>query len=211
MLPPFVGTSILLFSERLYHNIFKTKASVKLSVRDIRIMCMMNEEQLIAEITNGADRYAELVERYHVGLIIHCEHLLGDRDDAEDIAQEAFVKAYLRLSSFDSSKARFSTWLYKIATNLAIDYVRNKRRYVAADDIAEIAEVTMPTYLEEEEKETVRSAVAALMPPEYRQVIESYYWQGKPYQQIADELQVPINTIRTWIRRAKLQLRGRLS
>ena len=60
---------------------------------------MKNEAQTIEEIIAGADRYEELVERYHVGLIIHCERIVKDRDDAEDIAQEAFVKAYLQLKT----------------------------------------------------------------------------------------------------------------
>jgi RNA polymerase sigma-70 factor (ECF subfamily) len=49
------------------------------------------------------------------------------------------------------------------------------------------------------------------VPPEYRQVVEAYYWHGKSYQQIADELHTPIGTIRTWLRRAKLQLKEKLS
>jgi RNA polymerase sigma-70 factor (ECF subfamily) len=172
---------------------------------------MVNEAEIIAEINRGVDRYAELVERYHVGLIIHCEHLVGDRDDAEDIAQEAFVKAYLKLKEFNPAKARFSTWLYKIATNLALDHLRSRRRHVDAEDIELIAEATMPAFIEEEEKREVRTAVGKLTPPEYRRVIEKYYWKGKSYQEIADELHVPLNTVRTWIRRAKLQLKEKLS
>ncbi len=69
----------------------------------------------------------------------------------------------------------------------------------------------MPAFIEEEEKREVQTAVANLMPPEYRHVIEAYYWQGKSYQEIADGINMPINTIRTWIRRAKLQLKEELS
>lgn len=170
----------------------------------------MNETEIIDAIRDGADRYEELVRRYHVGLIIHCEQLVSDRDDAEDIAQGAFVKAYLQLEHFNPSKARFSTWLYKIATNLAIDHLRKQKRNAHVEDIEQIAEATMPTFMEDEKREEVRKAVLGLMPPEYRQAIEAYYWHGKSYQKIADESGVPINTIRTWIRRAKLQLKEQL-
>jgi RNA polymerase sigma-70 factor, ECF subfamily len=179
--------------------------------RNLRIVCMMEEAELISAINNGIDRYGELVERYHVGLIIHCEQLVGDRDEAEDIAQEAFVKAYLQLKKFDPHRARFSTWLYKIATNLALDYLRRNKRHVAVDDVELLAETSMPTHLEDEEKDEVQKAVRGLDPPEYRQVIEAYYWNGKSYQEIADELHIPLNTLRTWVRRAKLQLREDLS
>ena len=171
----------------------------------------MDEAEIIAAIINGADRYEELVERYHPGLIIHCERLVRDRAHAEDIAQEAFVKAYFKLKEFDSTKARFSTWVYRIATNLATDDLRKQQRQIDIDNIESIAELTMPIYLEEEEKREVRDLVRKLKPPEYRQVIEAYYWQGKSYQQIADDTHVPINTIRTWIRRAKAQLKESLS
>ena len=82
---------------------------------------MMEEAEIIRAINDGVDRYEELVERYHVGLILHCEQLVGDRDEAEDIAQEAFVKAYMQLKEFDPERARFSTWLYKIATHRLVD------------------------------------------------------------------------------------------
>ena len=171
----------------------------------------MHEAKIIADVVQGADRYEELVVRYQTGLIIHCERLVGDRPTAEDIAQEAFVKAYLELKKFDPAKARFSTWLYRIATNLAIDHLRKRQRHIVTDDIESLAEVTMPTYLEDEEKREVRRAVRALVPPEYREIIEAYYWHGKSYQQIADDLHIPLNTVRTWVRRAKLQLQEKLA
>ncbi len=171
----------------------------------------MNEEEIIQEVLDGnQDRYAELVERYFKGLIIHCERIVGDRDDAEDIAQEAFIKAYERLNSFDAKRARFSTWLYKIATNKALDHLRKNKRKFNVEDVERLAESTMPLYMEEEEREAVRKAVLELVPPEYRQIVEAYYWQGKSYQQIAKEMDKPVNTIGTWMHRAKLQLKEKL-
>ncbi len=172
---------------------------------------MMNEAEIIQTILAGNDRFEELVQRYHVGLIIHCERLVGDRDEAEDVAQEAFIKAYMNLKNYDPEKARFSTWLYKIATNLAIDQLRKSKRRIIVEDIEEVAEHTMPTYIEDEERREIRAAVGALMPPEYRTVIEAYYWEGKSYQQIADDINIPLNTVRTWIRRAKEQLQEQLA
>ncbi len=171
----------------------------------------MHEEKIITDVINGVDRYEELVQRYHVGLIIHCEQMVHDRDVAEDIAQETFIKAYLELKKFNPKKGRFSTWLYRIATNLAIDYLRKNKRRIVVEDIEAIAEVTMPTFLEEEAKQEIRKAVLSLVPPEYRQIIEAYYWDGKSYQQIADDMHMELNTVRTWLRRAKIQLREKLS
>jgi RNA polymerase sigma-70 factor (ECF subfamily) len=172
---------------------------------------MEHESQLIAATVAGQAGYEQLVERYHVGLIIHCDRLVDDRDDAEDIAQEAFIKAYQKLASFDAAQARFSTWLYRIATNLCIDHLRRNKHRVNVNDVEALAGATMPTHLQDELKAEVQAAVLGLMPPEYRKAIEGYYWHGKSYQQLAEELNVPINTVRTWLRRGKAQLRQQLS
>ncbi|HSX31239.1 MAG TPA: sigma-70 family RNA polymerase sigma factor [Candidatus Saccharimonadales bacterium] len=172
---------------------------------------MKNEDEIIQEIINGADYYEELVHLYHVGLIIHCEQLVGDRDDAEDIAQEAFIKAYQKLAKFNPKKARFSTWLYKIATNLAVDFLRAHKRRIVVEDIELVAEATMPAHIEEDEKRELIEQVAQLQPPEFRRVIEAYFWEGKSYQEIADAERIPLNTVRSRLRRAKLQLKERLS
>jgi RNA polymerase sigma factor (sigma-70 family) len=82
---------------------------------------------------------------------------------------------------------------------------------MTVEDVEALAEATMPTYLEDEEREEMRRAVESLVPPEYRRVIEAYYWDGKSYQEIAEAEGVPLNTTRTWIRRAKLQLKEKMS
>jgi RNA polymerase sigma-70 factor, ECF subfamily len=174
-------------------------------------MDMEKEELIIQAVLAGADRYEELVRKYHVGLIIHCENLVKDRDDAEDIAQEAFIKAYLQLSNFNGQKARFSTWLYKIANNLAIDFLRKNKRQVNLDNIEAIADTAIPTEMAEDEKRTLINMVTDLQPPEFRKVIEGYYWEGKSYQTIADEEHIPINTVRSRLRRAKIQLKEVMS
>lgn len=172
---------------------------------------MMKEDDIIEAIKNGQDKYHELVERYHAGLIIHCDKITGNRDDAEDIAQEAFVKAYVDISKYDSAKGRFSTWLYRIATNMCLNHLKKSKRQITVEDVEILAEATMPAYLEEEQRREIFEAVMALVPPEYRRAVEAYYWQGLSYQEIADELDVPINTLRTWLHRAKEQLKGKLA
>ncbi len=171
----------------------------------------MDESKVIAAVRSGQiDQFAQLVERYHIGLVIYCERMLGDRDDAEDVAQSAFIKAYQQLPHFNAERARFSTWLYRIATNLAIDYLRQHKRVQPHDNI-ETLEPTTPDALQAEMLREVRSAVLALMPPEQRRVIEAFYWEGKSCQAIAEELNVPLNTVKSWLRRAKAQLRRKLS
>lgn len=171
----------------------------------------MNELHVISAVCDGdIDQYAELVERYQIGLIIYCERLVGDRSEAEDITQKAFIKAYEKLPTFDAGKGRFSTWLYRIAYNESVDFLRKVKRTRSAESMEEV-EPTIPDVLQDELLHEVRRAVLALVPPEHRKAVEAYYWEGKSYQAIADEMQVPLNTVKSWLRRAKIQLKGALS
>jgi RNA polymerase sigma-70 factor (ECF subfamily) len=185
---------------------------LKLLVAVARIVKAMDETAIIKTIIDGdMQAYEQLVQRYHVGLIIHCERLVHDRQTAEDLTQEAFIKAFERLSTFDTTKSRFSTWLYRIATNKAIDYLRSQKQTIPTEDIELLVDEASPDYEAAEQAQSIRNTVAALQPPTHRQVVEAYYWEGKSYQEIADVMNIPVNTVRTWLRRAKQQLRKELS
>lgn len=172
----------------------------------------MDEEKIINQITHGdTEAYRQLIERYQAGLIIHCENIMKNRQDGEDIAQEAFIKAYSNLGSFSDQKARFSTWLYKIATNLCIDTLRRQRRKVGIDDIDAYVASTEPTYMEDEEKQWLQKIINELEPPKYGELIRAYFWEGKSYQELAVHYETSTNTVGTWMRRAKAQLKEKLS
>ncbi|HEY8886244.1 MAG TPA: RNA polymerase sigma factor [Candidatus Microsaccharimonas sp.] len=172
---------------------------------------MMDEQSYIDRILNGdTEAYRQLVERYQTGLIIHCENMLKDREDGEDIAQEAFIKAYAHLSNFSKEKASFSTWLYRIATNLCIDLLRKHRRQVHVENIETLLEATSPQYVKEEEVRHLRQLVEALEPPKYAEIIKAYFWEGKSYQELASTYKTSTNTIGTWMSRAKQQLKEKL-
>jgi RNA polymerase sigma-70 factor, ECF subfamily len=170
----------------------------------------MNEAKIIRTVLNGGiNAYAELVERYEIGLIIHCDRIVTDRAEAEDIAQRAFIKAYEQLATFDPTRARFSTWLYRIATNLSLDTLRTRKPTISLDNLKLAAPPDLSLFESETAAET-RAAVTTLS-EHHRRVIEAYYWEGKSYDTIAREMNTPINTIKSWLHRAKEQLRGKLS
>ena len=171
----------------------------------------MDEKDCVAKIVSGdTDAYRELVDRYQTGLIIHCENILKDRQDGEDVAQEAFIKAYQNLKNFSTDKAHFSTWLYRIATNLCIDVLRKNKRKVHVTDIENYLEVMTPGHIEQEEIEHIRKLVKELEPPKYAEIIKAYFWEGKSYQELAETYDTTTGTIGTWIRRAKTQLKEKL-
>lgn len=201
-------------SANYYHIIKLTKNSVilmKYTRFPLRIMDMMDENKYITRILKGeAQQYRMLVERYQTGLIIHCENILKDRQDGEDVAQDAFIKAYKNLSSFSEDKAKFSTWLYRIATNLCIDYLRKNKRKVRVDDVEAYMESVQPENLKQDEIIAIRQAVEALEPPQYADIIKAYFWEGKSYKEIAEAYDTSTNTVGTWMRRAKAQLKEKL-
>ncbi|MEO5950016.1 MAG: RNA polymerase sigma factor [Candidatus Saccharimonadales bacterium] len=174
-------------------------------------MSMMEEKDCIAQILLGdTERYRELVERYQTGLIIHCENILKDRQDGEDIAQEAFIKAYKKLYGFEANKASFSTWLYRIATNLCIDSLRKNKRKVHVKDIEFHLEAMLPKHIEQEEIDHIRKIVTELEPPKYAEIVKAYFWEGKSYRELAESYDTNTSTISTWMSRAKLQLKEKL-
>lgn len=174
---------------------------------------MMKEEQSYIEqvLTGDAKAYRHLVERYQTGLIIHCENILKNRQDAEDAAQEAFIKTYGDLTRFKGDRARFSTWLYKVASNLCIDMLRKNKRKVDIENIELYMETNVPQYMENEESDRLRKMVDDLDPPKYADIIKGYFWEGKSYQALAREHQTTTGTIGTWLTRAKAQLKEKLS
>lgn len=175
-------------------------------------MKVMDESNTITHVLAGdAEAYRELVERYQTGLIIHCENMMKDREEAKDIAQQAFIKAYSNLNTFSRQKAKFSTWLYRIATNLCVDELRRNKRRVHVKNIESLAEAHEPVYLEADEKRFIQKVILELEPPKYGEIIRAYFWEGKSYQEIAASYNTSTNTIGTWMRRAKAQLREKLS
>ncbi len=143
--------------------------------------------------------------------------LVGSDEEARDLCQEAFLKAYKSLRSF-KQEARFSSWLYQIALNLCRDRMRRRRgkTMVSLDELEEGGaemRVTGPTALdllqERDTKRLVRGAIEAL-PDEQREVIILKEYQGLTFLEIAQVLDVPISTVKTRLYRGLDQLRSRL-
>jgi RNA polymerase sigma-70 factor (ECF subfamily) len=169
------------------------------------------DQELIAHSLDGDHQaYAQLVDRYKTALYRHCFAIVRSEDVAEDIAQEAFITAYYRLRLYDQ-RYRFSTWLFKIATNLALNWLKRASREIQVDD-ATLARIVSTAPLPEEQAahSELRQLVSKLQ-PNYRAVISLYYWQGLSYQEVAVVLGAPIGTVKVWMRRAKQALQKELS
>lgn len=171
------------------------------------------EHTIIDEVLDGkADNYRYLVERYHRGLLKHLFYLMHDEQAAEDIAQEAFIRAYQKLAQYNRTYA-FSTWLYKIADNIAYRQLRQLKPTGDIDEMSEIIPDNKPSLDDQTDQllasESIQKAIDAL-PLDYRQVVILYYWDGCTYEQIAEIVERPVGTVRTWLFRAKEHLRKEL-
>jgi RNA polymerase sigma-70 factor (ECF subfamily) len=167
----------------------------------------MSEQELIAQINAGdPDAFGFFVEQYYRGLFNHLYLMVKEPDWAEDLTQEAFVKAYLQLHRYDS-RYRFSTWLYRIGTNGALNSLR-RRQAVSLDDIPELPDAydAAAAGQVEAREAAVRGAVARL-PLKYQTVVSLHYWQDLTYEEAALALGVPVGTVKTWLHRAKQLLK----
>jgi len=167
------------------------------------------ERTIIAEICAGDhDQYRHLVVRYHRGLIQHLFNIVHDQGSAEDLAQEAFIKAFEKIQQYNPDYA-FSTWLYKIADNQAYRFLKQQKQSINIDNLEQLLPDTgaSPSTLTEQllRRSAIQRAVEAL-PRNYQRVIKMYYWDNLDYAAISDIMDRPIGTVRTWLRRAKKQL-----
>ena len=178
----------------------------------------MDDRAIDASLAGDKTAYGELVGRYQNRLQNTLLRLTGSAEEAEDVAQEAFVQAYLKLDSFQRT-ARFYTWLYRIAFNLAISKSRKKRPRVSLNALQEAGGVeptsdtpTTPDQpiIADERAKLLHAAIAELA-EDHRQVLVLREFDGCDYSQIAEMLGVPIGTIRSRLFRARSQLRERLA
>jgi RNA polymerase sigma-70 factor (ECF subfamily) len=169
-----------------------------------------NEQELIAHTLDGnEDAYAALIDRYKEGLYRHCFKFVRDEAEAEDIAQDAFIKAYVHLDGYDP-RFRFSTWLYKIATNLALAHLRKQKSVRMDEDELDRIISDMPSPDTVAFYEEIHDAVNTL-PLHHRTVISMHYWQGKSYREIAAHMGTSVGSVKGWMSRAKKQLKEVLS
>ncbi|KAB2332169.1 RNA polymerase sigma factor SigW [Cytobacillus depressus] len=176
----------------------------------------------IKQVLKGdQDAYAEIVEIYKEKVYMICYRMLGNRHESEDIAQEAFLRAYVNIHSFNIN-LKFSSWLYRIATNLCIDRIRKKKpdyyldaEVAGTDGLTMYSQIAADTNLPEEDleslelQETIQREISKL-PEKYRTVIVLKYIEELSLNEISKILDLPLGTVKTRIHRGREALRSRL-
>jgi RNA polymerase sigma factor (sigma-70 family) len=178
--------------------------------------------QLIERALTGDQKsYSEIVSRYHEQIYHFIYRMVKDTAQAEDLAQETFIKAFRALATFNSDYA-FSTWLYKIAANNCIDFFRKKKlKTFSLDtpiqvkdgevhrDFADRDQTPEHELMSRERTNQIQFAIDSL-PVKYKEAILLRHSKDKSYEEIAEELAIPLGTVKVRIFRAREMLKSKL-
>ncbi|CAN5685147.1 RNA polymerase sigma factor SigW [soil metagenome] len=185
------------------------------------------DSELVVRARSGSETaYRELLARYQRPVFSLVYRMVRNREQAEDLAQETFVKVFQNITRYDP-KYKFSSWIFKIANNLAIDTLRRKGPATISLDgaaHAETADQVEATRIDVASADAdpaealearqlggaIEQAVGKLR-PEYRTAILLRHVEGRPYEEIAEIMDVPLGTVKTYIHRARSELRGTLA
>lgn len=187
----------------------------------------ITDKELINRIKNSKDQtaYAILLNRYKKSLLFTILKMINNRDDAEDITMQAFTKAFKSLDSYNDEFA-FSTWLFKIASNASIDFLRKRRLNTTSldknmndddDSSTSFSQNILDPELDPEEKYVLKqrnhlmNEVIESMNPKYRELIKLRYFDELKYDEISERLNIPLGTVKVRLSRAKSLLTEILS
>ena len=185
------------------------------------------DHDLIALARTGSEKaYRELLDRYQRPVFSLVYRMVRDRELAEDLAQETFVKVFNHLDRFNP-KYKFSSWIFKIASNLAIDTLRKREpvtvsldgsRHAESAEEIESTRITVESkdenpeeFLEAKELGQEIERAIGLLRPDYRTAILLRHVEGRAYEEIAEVMGEPLGTVKTFIHRARGELRETLA
>lgn len=192
-----------------------TEQTKNYSPRENASPSSIEDDKLVAAALRGReDSYKKLVDKYDRPIYFHIRKMIKEVEMVEDLVQEVFIKAFKNLGSYSNEYA-FSTWLYRIATNHTIDYLRKKKlQTFSINDPVKTKdgemEVQLPDtsfatdapIMKSERKAIVQDAIHNL-PDKYRKVIQMRHMEELSYDEIASELDLPLGTVKAHIFRAR--------
>lgn len=187
----------------------------------------LTDQQIVALAREGREAaFRELIARYERPVLSLIYRLVRDREKAEDLAQDSFIKVLNALDRYDPSY-KFSSWMFKIAHNTALDHLRKKgldtlsldgsphattADETAASVLTAISEDETPEeYTANRELGAEIERAIARLRPEYRTAITLWHAEARPYEEIAEIMGVPLGTVKTYIHRARNELKQHLA
>jgi RNA polymerase sigma-70 factor (ECF subfamily) len=175
----------------------------------------LSDQDLVRRTRHGdLQAFGELVSRYQVSVFNVCMRMMGERRAAEDMTQDAFLRAHERLHTFDDDRP-FGPWIRRVAANLCLNQLKRRRPvtipFEDEMDLSRHQSRLQPetAVIQRERQRTIREAMLEL-PSHYRAVIELRHYQGLSYAAIAETLGLPLSDVKSHLFRARKQLAKRL-
>lgn len=177
----------------------------------------LSDHEAVAASLNDREMFRVLVQKYQPLLGRYIARLGADPEAVKDIVQETFIKTYINLNDFDSSRS-FNSWIYRIAHNQAMNHFRKQRNRPQVTEIPEDARAleTIADELNIEHEidvrmqgKEIRDALQQIH-PRYFEVLSLRFFEEKSYDEIADILRLPAGTVSTYLTRGKAELRSKL-
>jgi RNA polymerase sigma-70 factor (ECF subfamily) len=170
----------------------------------------IGDPELVSRVLAGrTDDFRVLVDRHQQSIFRFAAGLLGNREEAEDVTQDAFLAAFANLSSYDSSRAAFSTWLFTIARNRCINLLKHCRP-IALNETHSIGDITLTDAIVSRELSQQLDRALAALPVEQRSAFVLAEIEGLPYAEIARIERTSLGTVKSRIHRAKQRLQSLL-
>ncbi|MFA5131146.1 MAG: sigma-70 family RNA polymerase sigma factor [Patescibacteria group bacterium] len=169
----------------------------------------LSDEAIIEKVrSEDQELYAIIIDRYQNKLLRYAGNLIQDENNAADIVQEAFIKAFINLRGFNTKK-KFSSWIYRIVHNESINIAKKRQREVPIlEDMDFKSEENIELNFERQEIVEKVEKCFSKMTLLYAEPLRLYYIDEKSYEEISDILRLPMGTVATRINRAKLILKN---
>lgn len=174
-------------------------------------MSAPSDRDLIQRARRGeTEAFGELVTRYQTNVFNVCYRILHERAEAEDLAQETFMRAHERLMTFDAERP-FGPWIRRVAANVCLNHLSTRKITAELNEERDADASQKPEAVQEarERSDQIRDALASL-PPHYRIVIELRHYQEMSYDEIAMELNIPLSDVKSHLFRARKLLAEKL-
>lgn len=174
----------------------------------------MSDEELIKRICGGkSEEYGEVIKRYEKKLGRYIQRVVNRKDEVEDILAEVFLSAYKNIKGFDT-KRKFGSWIYRIAHNKAVDFIKKQRNITISDEeiddfwenLKSEDKLAEELAIDEEQKKEIEAAIEKLE-TKYREVIWLFFEEEKSYEEIADVLHTSVSNVGVMLKRAKEKLK----
>ncbi len=170
-----------------------------------------SDEQIVVHVREqDKEVYGHIIRRYHIKLAHYLRKFIHDPDELEDVLQAVFIKAYENLYGFDE-KRKFSSWVYRIAHNEAVNHIKKYARIsVSLDEVESILvdeKMNIQKGIDQKLLQQEMEYALVHMKEKYREAIILFFFEQKSYEEMSEILRIPISTVGTLISRGKKQLK----